>query len=316
MAETQSINVVDEELRRSNVFSEVEEESMESAGSAGTQFAEGWETDEDDELCDPTRRRKRQKHTNEEENAVQIRPPNSPSDGASPRRKGRNDAFGEEEDASRKCLLDIKPKICTPMRSKSSRESARGLQLCEKLPPLKPVRGRGLFGSLYLNREAQVLCSTCGCGSPEMLVSGRTNVVFYTESVPNSWVMLKIIDRKRRTDGYVRRIIPLSYIVRGNQFRNEDCQLKSWDFEGQLNDGTWVLLDSRCNEPFRRREMKVFSIGEDQSKQAKAVQVYEGNTPPMKAFRLTQTGLNSMRTNHLVILAFDVLGTVVVEKYD
>ena len=202
------------------------------------------------------------------------------------------------------------------MRSKSSRESARGLQLCDKLPPLKPVRGRGLFGSLYLNREAQVVCSTCGCGSPEMLVSGRTNVVFYTESVPNSWIMLKIIDRKRRTGGYVRRIIPHSYIVRGNQFRNEDCQLKSWDFEGQLNDGTWVLLDSRSNEPFRRREMKVFHIGEESSKQTKAIQVYEGNMPPMKAFRLTQTGLNSMRTHHLVILAFDVLGDVVTEKYD
>ena len=93
-------------------------------------------------------------------------------------------------------------------------------------------------------------------------------------------------------------------------YSDANGQLKSWDFEGQLEDGSWVLLDSRYNEPFKRKETRVITLGNSPRKQSKTMQVYQGKIPAMKAFRLTQTTVNSMRTNHLVILAFDVLGTI------
>ena len=117
------------------------------------------------------------------------------------------------------------------------------------------------------------------------------NVNFTTKNIPNAFISARLRNHKT--------FIINKYFIRGHKFDGEtNNRLQTWKLEGKNRNGKWIELDKHENEPIQKLQVTMFSIS--------------CNTR-LKEVRLTQTGINTHDTNHLVINALKT--TIYVSKY-
>ena len=122
--------------------------------------------------------------------------------------------------------------------------------------------------------------------SSSTLLKADDNSNFFTNNESNSFITASLKDGKS--------FIVKSYMIRGNRHSDNSCQLQTWRFDGQrASDGQWITLDTHENDPTRQLQTRTFDVSCDEK---------------LKAVKLTQTGVNTYRGNHLCINAFDIFG--------
>ena len=145
---------------------------------------------------------------------------------------------------------------------------------------------RGIFRRENEKGNTTLSASSYCNGDINDLLNADDDSYFLTENEPNSFITASLKDGKS--------FIVKSYMIRGNKYDDDGCQLQSWKLEGQkASDGQWVTLDSHQNDPTRQLQTRTFDVSCDEK---------------LKAVKLTATGKDTNGCDYLRINAFDVFG--------
>ena len=147
----------------------------------------------------------------------------------------------------------------------------------------------GIFKNMYEQNNVEFNASGINNGDVYDLLRNGVENDFQTTNLPNSYIEGQL----KNGDIFLIE----EYAIRGNKHSPQgNHHLKSWKLEGRREcDNKWIELDAHQNEPFDTLKIKHFKVHCDEE---------------LNAIRLTQTGINTHDTNHLVINAFDIFGKV------
>ncbi|EAX87692.1 hypothetical protein TVAG_367040 [Trichomonas vaginalis G3] len=137
--------------------------------------------------------------------------------------------------------------------------------------------------------NVEMSASSVGYASIDVINKYRKDTCFESNNEPNSWVQWKLKQNYS--------IQPTEYIVRtnppGGNFFN--CRLQSWKIEGITINGETKVIHEINNSPLSNGEIRKYSLNTEDK---------------FISFKLTQTGKNCDKNDHLRLDVFDFSGKV------
>ena len=136
-------------------------------------------------------------------------------------------------------------------------------------------------------KKLTVSASSISKGEVSQLVAFE-HTELWTNDVPASWMMIDF--------GPKRSVVPTYYTIRhGGKYRADS--LRNWDFQGSVDGKEWTLL---------RRHTDDCSLSAPMAYHSWPIEL--SNLPPLRCFRILQTGHNYSSHNFLVVSGLEIYG--------
>lgn len=130
-------------------------------------------------------------------------------------------------------------------------------------------------------------CSSTHSGLNSNNVLQNNNLIFHSQNVPNSWIMIQFSLAKILISGYILR----------SRYDSDGHHPQNWTLEGLVDDNQWNLLDSKTNQTCLcglNKEVFFSCDGKDY----------------FSHFKFTQTGQNSSNCNYFTIAYIEFSGHI------
>jgi hypothetical protein len=121
---------------------------------------------------------------------------------------------------------------------------------------------------------------------PKNTADLQSTVIFHSRDEPGQWLCYDFKERRVRPTHYSIHSYP------------DNLYLRSWVFEGSLDNSTWVLLDDQKGNTTMDASHPIGTFAVAQSSDCRFV-------------RLRQTGKNAKGDDYLLLYAFEIFGQLI-----
>ena len=143
-------------------------------------------------------------------------------------------------------------------------------------------------GNIHIKGVVTISASTSDYNEAYQIVDFKWNDCFFTEDIPNSWVMF---------DFQKKRIHVSNYTIKTHKYQAGTCHLKSWILEGSDDNKVWEEIDKRST-PMLNGPNKTQTFPASTT------------TEKFRYIRLRQTGPNCRGDDILAITNIEFFGTL------
>ena len=143
-------------------------------------------------------------------------------------------------------------------------------------------------GDPHLKKVINVTASSSDRNEAYQITDSRWNDFFFTEDIPNSWILFDFKDKK---------VHLTNYTLRTHKYGSGTCHLKSWILEGSNNGKDWEEID-KISYPVLNVQNRYQTLNSTRNKDK------------FQYIRLRQIGMNFRGDNIFALASVEFFGTI------